>query len=110
MKINITNLFDVTGKSLSGKVQLKMDQAHHNCAADPEQYAYEQTTPVYVRDNGTEPAEIVSEADDYDNQIDVTVAWEITNPDAEEEDACDWGKFDVYADNQGYDLDSLFGK
>lgn len=110
MRKYITHLFDASGKSINGKVQLEMDQAHHNCHGTPEYVGYEQGTTVYVRDNGTDPVEIVSEEDDYDNQIDITVFWEITNEDAEEEDACDWGKFEVFVQDQGYDLETLFGK
>lgn len=107
MRQYITSLFDGSGKSLNGKVQLAMDQAHHNCHGTPELVGYEQTTTVYVRDNGTDPVAIVS-PEDADNQIDITVFWDIIDETAEDEqDACDWDKFEVYAHNPGYDLESL---
>ena len=110
MRKYITNLFDASGKSLNGKVQLDMEEAQHNCHGTPEYVGYEQSTVVYVRDNGTDPVEIVSEEDDYDNQIDITVFWEI-NDEAEEEDAtCDWSEFEVFASDQGFDLATLFAK
>ena len=109
MRKYITDLFDKTGKSINGKVQLEMDQAHHNCHGTPEFVGYEQGTTVFIRDNGVDPVAIVSEEEDYDNQIDLTVFWEITNENAEEEeDACDWDKFEVFVQDQGYDLEALF--
>jgi len=111
MRKYITQLFDQSGKSINGKVQLAMDQAYHNCHGTPEYVGYEQMTTVYVRDNGTDPVEIVNEEDESDNEINITVFWAITNPDAqEEEDACDWAKFDVFVTDQGYDLESLLAK
>jgi hypothetical protein len=107
MRKYITSLFDASGKSLNGKVQLAMDCAHHNCHGNDELVGYEQTTTIYVRDNGTDPVAIV-DAEESDNQIDITVFWEITDEDAEDEGyACDWDTFEVYVQDQGYDLETL---
>ena len=108
MKIDITEYFNAGGKSLNGKVQLEQAEAHHNNAPDPDYQAYEQMTTIYVRDNGVDPVEIVSYVDDYDNQIDIRTSWDITNPEAdEEEDTCDWEEFSVWTLEQGYDLENL---
>jgi len=108
MKIDITEYFNADGKSLNGKVQLEQSEAHHNNTPDPVYQAYEQMTTIYVRDNGVDPVEIVSYLDDYDNQIDIRTSWEITNPEAdEEEDTCDWEEFSVWTLEQGYDLENL---
>ena len=105
MKTDITKYFDATGKSLNGKIQLAQNEAHHNCAANTAEYAYEQATAIEVRDNGVDPVEIVK---DGDNVIHLITVWDITNPDAENEDeACDWSDFSVFAEAQGYDLEAI---
>lgn len=111
MRKYITSLFDSSGKSLNGKVQLAMKNAEHNCHGNPELVGYEETTTVHVRDNGTDPVAIVSDDEESDNQIDITVFWEIIDDEAENEaDACDWDKFQVYVHDQGYDLETLLAK
>jgi hypothetical protein len=111
MTTDITKYFDAQGLSLNGKVQLDQETAHHNCAPDPMSQAYEQCTTVRVTDNGNAAVEICGEDDDYDNEIHITTSWEITNPEAEEEeDMCDWANFNVACPQQGYDLETLLTK
>lgn len=107
MKITITHLFDSSGLSLNGRVQLDMEEAHHNCHGTAECVGYEQRTTIYLRDNGTGPVTIVSANDECDNQIDITGFWAIDHDD--DHDDVDWGRFEVIVPNQGYDLDAIFG-
>ena len=97
--MNITKQFDNSGLSLNGKIQLEQDQAYHNCAGDESDYAYIQAMTLYVieDDDGTH---LCSKDDDYTNQVELTTRWEITNPEAEEEeDMCDWYEWEVTADD-----------
>ena len=102
MTTDITKYFDKDGLSLNKKVQLEMNQPFHNCAADPADHAYIQKTLLKLAYEGDD------ESCDYTY---LTVTWEITNPEAEDEsEVCDWSEFTVETDTGRLDCEKLLTK